>query len=244
MQGITNPTHRLLFDACAGTALSFGIAQAQTAQPAAAATTTATPAMPQLTIDDIYDRMKAAGYRDLREIEFEKGRYEVKARNAQGERVKLGVDNQHRCRRARAPARLSAHESVATQENVMRNFATPESPASTYHRLSIGTHWLTLVLLIAVYALTELCGLYHKGKPVPFFGLELPALVRHDKTAAKTIEGIHEFIGNVGYGLISLHAAAALWHHVLRDNTLHHMWPPARPRLPAAPWPRVAHERK
>ena len=50
------------------------------------------PAAPQLTIRDIYDRMEAAGYRDLREIEFSKGRYEVKARNAQGERVKLYVN--------------------------------------------------------------------------------------------------------------------------------------------------------
>ncbi len=36
--------------------------------------------------------MEAAGYRDIREIEFDDGRYDVKASNAQGERVKLRVN--------------------------------------------------------------------------------------------------------------------------------------------------------
>ncbi|HMO46254.1 MAG TPA: PepSY domain-containing protein [Rubrivivax sp.] len=101
MQALHTPARRLLLAACAGTALTLGIAQAQPAQPASAAaqatspaaTTQATPpAAPQLTIRDIYDRMEAAGYRDMREIELDNGRYEVKARNAQGERVKLYVN--------------------------------------------------------------------------------------------------------------------------------------------------------
>lgn len=36
--------------------------------------------------------MEAAGYRDIREIEYSHGRYEVEARNAQGQRVKLQVN--------------------------------------------------------------------------------------------------------------------------------------------------------
>lgn len=92
MQAITPTFRRLLLAACAGAALTFGIAQAQTATPAPAAASATVPATPQLTIRDIYDRMEAAGYRDLREIEFDKGRYEVKARNARGERVKLYVN--------------------------------------------------------------------------------------------------------------------------------------------------------
>ena len=43
----------------------------------------------------IYDRVEAAGYVNIREIELEKyGHYEVKARNAQGDRVKLHVNAQ------------------------------------------------------------------------------------------------------------------------------------------------------
>lgn len=89
MQGLTHPARRVLTTIAAGAALAAGIAQAQAPAPAAAPTATAAP---QLTIRDIYDRMEAAGYRDMREIEFSKGRYEVKARNAQGERVKLYVN--------------------------------------------------------------------------------------------------------------------------------------------------------
>jgi cytochrome b561 len=38
-------------------------------------------------------------------------------------------------------------------------------------------------------------------------------------------------LGQAGYALVGLHAAAALWHHhVIRDNTLALMWPPARAR--------------
>ena len=180
-----------------------------------------------------------------------------------------------------------------------------------YHPLQIGVHWLTLLLLIAVYALIELRGIYPKGsaahdlmktwhfmlgltvfalvlvrlplrlalhappitpalpawqdhlahamhwalygfllvmpllgwltlsakgQPIPFFGLELPALIGPDKATAKNLEDIHELIGNVGYALIGLHAAAALWHHyVTRDDTLERMLPlAARPSGRAA----------
>ena len=180
-----------------------------------------------------------------------------------------------------------------------------------YHPLQIGVHWLTLLLLIAVYALIELRGIYTKGsaahdlmktwhfmlgltvfalalvrlplrlalhappitpalpawqdhlahamhwalygfllvmpllgwltlsakgQPIPFFGLELPALIGPDKATAKNLEDIHELIGNVGYALIGLHAAAALWHHyVTRDDTLERMLPlAARPSGRAA----------
>ena len=70
-----------------GAALTLGIAQAQTQ------TQTPPPAnAPQLTVRDIYDRVEAAGYRNIREIEHEHGRYEVKAQNAQGAHVKLYVN--------------------------------------------------------------------------------------------------------------------------------------------------------
>lgn len=170
-----------------------------------------------------------------------------------------------------------------------------------YGSLSIGLHWLMLVLLVAVYACIELRELFPKGsdprealkhwhymlglsvlvmvwlrlavhmigpvpriepdparwqkllaklmhvalyvlmiglpiagwlvlsaegKPVPFFGLELPALVGENKDLAKLFEEIHETAGVVGYWLIGLHAAAALFHHyVVRDDTLRRMLP-------------------
>lgn len=170
-----------------------------------------------------------------------------------------------------------------------------------YGRLSIGLHWLMLLLLIAVYACIELREIYPKGsdprealkawhfmlgllvlvlviarialrlaaptpqivptpphwqklaaqvmhlalyalmlglplagwlilsaegKAIPFFGLELPALVNPNEKLAELIEEIHETAGSAGYGLIALHAAAGLFHHYfMRDNTLRRMLP-------------------
>ena len=176
------------------------------------------------------------------------------------------------------------------------NTRSGELAGNRYHSLMIGVHWLTLLLLIAVYALIELREMYPKGsdprelmkqwhfmlgltvfalvlvrlslhlrwhappitpqppawqrlmgtamhvvlyaflivmpllgwltlsakgKVIPFFGLELPALIGLDKPLAGNLQEIHAFIGTAGYYLIGLHAAAALFHHYfMRDNTL------------------------
>ena len=65
-----------------------------------------------------------------------------------------------------------------------------------------------------------------EGDPIPFFGFELPPLIGPDKAFAETVEELHVTIGELGYYLIGLHAAAALYHHYLvRDNTLTRMLP-------------------
>jgi cytochrome b561 len=65
-----------------------------------------------------------------------------------------------------------------------------------------------------------------KGSPVPFFGLELPALMGKDLETAAWIKEVHETVGEAGYWFIGLHAAAALFHHhVIKDNTLLRMLP-------------------
>jgi cytochrome b561 len=182
--------------------------------------------------------------------------------------------------------------------------APTTTPAARYGALSIGLHWLMLLLIIAVYATIELRGIFPKGsdprelmktwhfmlglsvlafavlrvlvnitrtapaiepappkwqelsaklmhlalyalmlgmplagwlilsaagKPIPFFGLHLPALIAESKSTASLIKEIHEAAGTAGYFLIGLHAAAALYHHYLvRDNTLLRMLPGRR----------------
>ena len=177
-------------------------------------------------------------------------------------------------------------------------------PSARYSSLSIGLHWLMLILLIAVYATIELRGIFPRGsdprelmkvwhfmlglsvlalallrllvnitrstppitpepprwqellaklmhvalyalmigmplagwlilsaagKPIPFFGLQLPALIAESKSTAGLIKEIHEAVGTAGYFLIGLHAAAALYHHhFVRDNTLLRMLPKRR----------------
>lgn len=64
------------------------------------------------------------------------------------------------------------------------------------------------------------------GKPVPFFGLTLPALVEPSQSLAGRLKEWHEAGGTAGYFLIGGHAAAALFHHYFRrDNTLRRMLP-------------------
>lgn len=85
---------------------------------------------------------------------------------------------------------------------------------------------------IALYALMigmPLLGwltLSAQGKVVPFFGLQLPPLIGESRSVAGWAKEVHEAGGTVGYLLIGLHAAAALFHHhVVRDNTLRRMLP-------------------
>lgn len=65
-----------------------------------------------------------------------------------------------------------------------------------------------------------------EGKVIPFFGLELPALISPNKSFAHSIEEIHETVGEIGYYLIGLHTLAAIFHHhVQKDDTLRRMLP-------------------
>ena len=176
-----------------------------------------------------------------------------------------------------------------------------KNSASRYGSLSIGIHWLMVLLFVAVYGTMELHDLFEKGsdtreamktwhfmlgmlvfvlvwlrlaarlsgpapaiqpelprlqqlsskllhlalyalmigmpligwlilsaagKPIPFFGLELPALIGENKDLAEQLEELHEIVGTTGYFLIGLHTVAALYHHyIVRDNTLTRMLP-------------------
>ena len=86
------------------------------------------------------------------------------------------------------------------------------------------------IVEVALYALMivlPLLGwiiLSAEGEAIPYFGLQLPALVDANAALAERIEEVHETLATVGYFLIGLHAIAALFHHyVRRDNTLRRM---------------------
>jgi cytochrome b561 len=88
------------------------------------------------------------------------------------------------------------------------------------------------LLHLALYALmigmpiTGWLMLSAAGKPIPFFGLQLPALIGENKDLASQIKELHEAIGTTGYFLIGLHAVAAFYHHYIKhDNTLTRMLP-------------------
>ena len=86
-------------------------------------------------------------------------------------------------------------------------------------------HAFLYVLMIAV-PIGGWLMLSAAGKPIPFFGLSLPALIEENKELGKTIKKIHTTVGEIGYYVIALHAVAALFHHyVVKDNTLLRMLP-------------------
>lgn len=86
-------------------------------------------------------------------------------------------------------------------------------------------HLLLYALMIGM-PLAGWLALSAAGKPIPFFGLELPALIGKNKELASQIKEVHEWVGTAGYYLIGAHAAAALFHHYIKgDNTLRRMQP-------------------
>jgi superoxide oxidase len=92
-------------------------------------------------------------------------------------------------------------------------------------RLATLVHAMLYVLMIGMPIAGWLL-LSAAGKPIPFFGLTLPALVDPGKSLAGLLKEVHEAGGTVGYVLVGAHAAAALFHHyVQRDDTLRRMLP-------------------
>lgn len=103
--------------------------------------------------------------------------------------------------------------------------AIQPEPAS-WIQLAAKLGHLALYALMVVMPLLGWLTLSAAGKPVPFFGLELPALIGENKDLAKQIKELHETIGTLGYYLIGLHVAAVLYHQYIKhDNTMARMLP-------------------
>lgn len=88
---------------------------------------------------------------------------------------------------------------------------------------------LTLYVFLVAMPLLGWLTLSASGKPIPFFGVQLPALLAENKDLGKQLKEVHEALGTLGYFLVGAHAFAALFHHfITRDNTLIRMWPQRR----------------
>jgi cytochrome b561 len=85
---------------------------------------------------------------------------------------------------------------------------------------------LALYLLMIAMPILGWLMLSAAAKPIPFFGLQLPALIDENKHLAKSLKEIHETFSVIGYYLIGIHVLAALYHHYIRkDNTLTRILP-------------------
>jgi len=102
------------------------------------------------------------------------------------------------------------------------------TPAAWQRMASRAVHVVLYLFMIGM-PLAGWTVLGAAGKPIPFFGLHLPALTGQDKVLAEYIVDIHEKVGTAGYWIIGLHALAAIVHHYARkDNALLRMLPTRR----------------
>lgn len=98
--------------------------------------------------------------------------------------------------------------------------AIEPAPAAWQHKLAGLVHGVIYLWMITMPILGWLI-LSAEGKPVPFWGLELPMLMAENRDTAKLLEEIHELLATFGYALLGFHALAAIvHHHVMKDTTL------------------------
>ena len=94
--------------------------------------------------------------------------------------------------------------------------APPAWQAILARLVALALYALMLAMPVLGYLL-----LNAEGKAPALGGWSLPLLIPAQDGLAATLEGWHETIATLGYGLVGLHAAAALYHHHLRkDDTL------------------------
>ena len=121
--------------------------------------------------------------------------------------------------------------------------ALPDTLSPGQKRLAHATHWLFYILVIGM-PLGAYVAVSARGRPVPFWGLELPGIVGKNEALADFVIGVHEAGAFVLVALIALHVAAALRHEfMLKDNTLRRMTPlplRAEPNPASVPGPRAS----
>ena len=101
----------------------------------------------------------------------------------------------------------------------------PKNPSQALATLSKAMHWLLYAILL-IAPIFGILYFQYAGKEIHFFGFTWPQLVTPDPAMKKSVENIHELLGNSLYFLIGIHALAALWHHYfLKDDLLTRILP-------------------
>lgn len=96
-----------------------------------------------------------------------------------------------------------------------------EPPMHKWQALAAGAMHHALYAFMIALPLIGWLILSASGKPIVLFGLPIPSLIGTDAKFSRQLKEVHEMLATLGYFLIGLHAAAALWHHyVMHDNTL------------------------
>jgi cytochrome b561 len=94
-------------------------------------------------------------------------------------------------------------------------------PPPAWQMLAARLMHVALYVLTLAVPLLGVAMMFLAGKSWGFLGMPLPTAVPPDAVLSHRIEDIHETTGNVLMWLAIVHAAAALYHHVIqRDDTL------------------------
>lgn len=101
----------------------------------------------------------------------------------------------------------------------------PHSSAGFAFIAARCVHGLLYLLLVSAPVLGYLLTCARIGH-VDILGLHLPSPIARDRGLAETLESLHHVCGWSMLGLIAVHTAAALWHHlVARDDVFIRMLP-------------------
>lgn len=96
-----------------------------------------------------------------------------------------------------------------------------EAPPPKWQKLAAGAVHLGLYAFMLAMPLLGWLTLSAEGEAVRWLGLDLPPLVGESEALAERFEELHAAVGTIGYVLIGVHTAAALFHHyVLKDRVL------------------------
>lgn len=113
---------------------------------------------------------------------------------------------------------------VATLARLMLQRQNPRLKAPPFQRIAARTAHLSLLLCIVLLALTGYGLSTADGRPLLFFGVEIPGMGSVIPQQESVLGEWHELIAYTTMVLSFLHAAAAIKHHVIdSDDTLKRM---------------------
>lgn len=101
-------------------------------------------------------------------------------------------------------------------------------PLPRVHQVAANLAHGILYILMLIIPIIGILSIQSRGDPLSFFGYPFPILLGEDSGLpyAKLIRNIHEYLGNIIIGLLVIHVASAIFHHMIRrDNVLKRMWP-------------------
>jgi cytochrome b561 len=106
--------------------------------------------------------------------------------------------------------------------------ALPADLGDFTRRAAAAVHGALYLLLFVIPILGIVTFVWH-GRVFDFGLFQVDFGVKKNRAIFHPTEDVHGYLAYLLFGLVAIHAAAALWHHfVARDGVLRRMWPAGR----------------